>query len=152
MIWKGRATVTEPHVSISIAPAGDVAVLDMWGDGAPLLYGVRAMQVEPRRWWLVDTGDKIEAITKALGENGAITPIGCGLMRATLTCPGWRFQLMISGMFDAENSAFKPGDCAATIIGHVSVWIDVISAETAHVYFAASLRTAIEHVWVQRAD
>ena len=152
MIRKGRAIVTDPHVSISIAPAGDVVVLDMWGEGAPKLHGVHAMQVEPRRWWLVDPGSKIGAITTALGDKGAITPIGGGLMRATLTGSGWRSQLMISGVFDAENLDFKPGDCAATIIGHVSVWIDVISAESAHVYFAASLRTDIEHVWVQRAD
>ena len=151
MIQKERATVTDPHVSISIAPAGDVVVLDMWREAAPLLHGVRAIQVEPRRWWLINAGSKIEAVTKALGENGAITPIGGGLMRATLTGPGWRSQLMISGVFDAENPAFKPGNCAATIIGHVSVWIDVISDETAHVYFAASLRTAIEHLWAQRA-
>ena len=122
-------------------------MLEMWGEGAPLLDGVLAIQVEPRRWWLVDAGRKIDVITTALGENGAITPIGGGLMRATLTGPGWRSQLMISGVFDAENPGFKPGDCAATIIGHVSVWIDVISDETAHVYFAASLRTAIDHLW-----
>ena len=152
MIRKGRAIVTDPHVSISIAPAGDVVVLDMWGEGAPKLHGVHAMQVEPRRWWLVDAGDKIEVITEALGDKGAITPIGGDLMRATLTGPGWRSQLMISGVFDAESPGFKPGDCAATIIGHSSIWIDVISDETAHAYFAASLHTAIEHVWVQRAD
>ena len=147
MIRKGRAIVTDPHVSISIAPAGDVVVLDMWGEGAPTLHGVRAMQVEPRRWWLVDPGSKIGAITTALGDKGAITPIGGGLMRATLTGSGWRSQLMISGVFDAENPSFKPGDCAATIIGHVSVWIDVIGAESAHVYFAASQRMALEHAW-----
>ena len=122
-------------------------MLDMWGEGAPKLHGIHAMQVEPRRWWLVDAGDKIEAITEALGDKGAITPIGGGLMRATLTGPGWRSQLMISGVFDAENPGFKPGDCEATIIGHVSVWIDVISAETAHVYFAASLRGDMEQLW-----
>ena len=147
MIRKGYAIVTDPHVLISIAPASDVVVLDMWGDGDPLLYGIRAMQVEPRRWWLVDAGSKIEAIAKALGDKGALTPIGGGLMRATLTGPGWRSQLMISGVFDAENPDFKPGDCTATIIAHTSVWIDVISAETAHVYFAASLRGDMEQLW-----
>ena len=147
MIRKGHAIVTDPHVSISIAPAGDVVVLDMWGEGAPLLDDVHALHVEPRRWWLIDAAHKVEAIAEAIGENGAITPIGGGLMRAALTGPGWRSQLMISGMFDAENPAFKPGDCAATIIGHVSVWIDVVSDETAHVYFAASLRGDMEQLW-----
>ena len=147
MIRKGHATVIDPDVMISIAPAGDVVVLDIWGQGAPTLHGVRAMQVEPRRWWLVDPGSKIEAITNTLGDTGAITPIGGGLMRATLTGPGWRSQLMISGVFDAENPDFKPGDCAATIIGHVSVWIDVIGEETAHVYFAASQRGDMEQLW-----
>ena len=147
MIRKGRVIVTEPNVSISITPACDVVVLDMWGEGAPSLHGVRAMQVEPRRWWLIDAGSKIEAVTAALGDKGAITPIGGGLMCATLTGPGWRSQLMISGAFDAENPDFKPGDCAATVIGHVSAWIDVISDETAHVYFAASLRGDMEQLW-----
>ena len=147
MIRKGRAIVTEPNVSISIAPAGDVFVLDMWGDGDPTLNGVHAMHVEPRLWWLIDAGDKFQAITEALGDKGALAPIGGGLMRATLKGPGWRSQLMISGVFDAENPGFKPGDCAATIIGHVSVWIEVISDETAHVYFAASLRGDMEQLW-----
>ena len=122
-------------------------MLDMWGEGDPTLLGIRAMQVEPRRWWLVEAGDKTQAITEALGDKGALTLISGGLMRATLTGPGWRSQLMISGVFDAENPDFKPGDCAATVIGHVSAWIDVISDETAHVYFAASLRGDMEQLW-----
>ena len=139
--------MTDSDVSISIAPADDVVVLDMWGDDLPALHGIHAMHVEPRRWWLVDAGDKIKIITEALGDEGAIAPIGGGLLRATLTGPSWRSQLMISAVFDAENPNFKAGDCAATIIGHSSVWIDVISAESAHAYFAASLRGDMERLW-----
>ena len=147
MIRKARATVTEPRVSISIAPAADIIVLDMWGAGVPELGGVHAIKVEPRRWWLVEPGERLEAISAALGDNGALTPIEGGLMRASLNGTGWRSQLMISGVFDAENPSFKRGDCAATIIGHASVWIDAISDDEAHVYFAASLGKDVEHLW-----
>ncbi len=139
--------MTESHVSISIAPAGDILVLDMWEGSLPSLHCIHAIQVEPRRWWLVDATAKIVAIAKALGDKGALASIGGGLMRATLTGPGWRSQLMISGVFDAENPDFKPGDCAATIIGHASVLIDVISDDAAHVYFTASLRGDMEQLW-----
>ena len=147
MIPKGRDTVTDAALNINIAPAGDVVVLDMWGREQPDVMGTRAMKVEPRRWWLIGAGASLDAIKKTLGNNGALTPIGGGLMRATLTGPGWRSQLMISGAFDAEDVNFKPGDSAATIIHHTSIWIDVISAHEAHVYFAASNLMDIEHVW-----
>ena len=151
MIPKGRDTVTDAALNINIAPAGDVVVLDMWGRDQPDVMGTRAMKVEPHRWWLIGAGASLGAIEKTLGKNGALTPIGGGLMRATLTGPGWRSQLMISGAFDAEDANFKPGDSAATIIHHTSIWIDVISDHEAQVYFAASNLMDIEHLWGLRS-
>ncbi len=147
MITKARATVTDASVAIAIAPAGDVVVLDCWALMPPDVHGVRALKVEPKRWWIIDGGAAIAAIAQRLGDDGALTPIGGGLLRARLTGPGWRAQLMIGGVFDAEDGGFGPGDCAATIIHHVPVWIDVIADAEAHVYFAASHRADIERLW-----
>lgn len=151
MMRKAHATVIDPDVDISIAPASDVVVLDMWGEGLPDLLGVHALQVEPQRWWLIDAGEKLGPIAKALGNRGALVPIGGGLMRATLTGPGWRATLMISGVFDAESPNFKAGDCAATLIHQCSVWIDVVNEGKAQVYFPASRLRDMQHLWALAA-
>ena len=147
MIPPERATVIDADLAIIIAPAGEIVVLDVWSGVAPDLAGVSAMQVEPRRWWLLDPGQKLGPIAQALGEQGALTLIGGGLMCATLRGPGWRAQLMIGGLFDAESAGFKPGDCAATLLHHTPVWINVVSAHEAHVYFAASLTEDLRALW-----
>lgn len=139
--------MTEPQVKISFAPAGAIIVLDRWDDQQPDLQNVTALQVEPRRWWLIDPGGQLAAIEQMLGDKGALTAIGGGLVRATLIGPQWRSQLMISGLFDAENLSFKPGDCAATLIHHTQVLINAISAREAHVYFAASIAADMRHLW-----
>jgi len=138
--------VTDAALSITLAPAADVVVLDCW-DGMPDIGGLRAMRVEPQRWWLIHAGAASTAIVDALGDRGALTPIGGGLIRATLKGPGWRAQLMLGGVFDAEDPGFAPGQCAATILHHTRVWIDVIADEEAHVYFAASHKGDITHLW-----
>ena len=147
MTLRGRAIVTEPGVTITIAPAGEVIVLDLWAGTLPALGDVAVMQVEPQRWWLLGPVAALADITAALGENGAISPIGGGLMRASLTGSGWRAQLMISGLFDAEDPAFGPGHCAATRLHHAPIWIDVLSEDAASVYFPASLLGDIRHLW-----
>lgn len=134
-------------LTIAIASAGDIIVVDFWGGALPDFSAVRAMPVEPRRWWLIDAGPNCAAVAASLGDDGALTPIGGGLMRAILTGAGWRAQLMIGGAFDAENPGFSAGDCAATLLHHTPVWIDVIGDTEAHVYFAASYRDDIEHLW-----
>ena len=139
--------MTEPDVKITFSPAGEIIVLDLWDDQRPDLQGITALQVEPRRWWLIDPGARLAAIAQQLGDKGALTAIGGGLVRATLTGSGWRAQLMISGLFDAEDSAFKPGDCAATLIHHTPVWIHAISEREAHVYLSASLLEDLQHLW-----
>lgn len=139
--------MTEPDVTITFMPAGAIIVLDRWDDQQPDVRGVAALQVEPRRWWLIDPGEKLAAVEQMLGDKGALTAIGGGLMRAVLKGPGWRAQLMISGLFDAEDPSFKPGDCAATLIHHTQVWIHAISEREAHVYLSASLLGDIKHLW-----
>ena len=139
--------MTEPALAITIAPAGEIVVLELWSEALPRLAGVSAMQVEPRRWWLLAPGEQLASIAQTLGGYGALTPIGGGLMRATLRGPGWRAQLMIGGLFDAESGDFKTGDCAATLLHHTPVWINVVSADEAHVYFAASLTEDIRALW-----
>ena len=139
--------MTEPGVTITIVPAGDVIVLDLWAGALPDLGDVALMQVEPQRWWLLNPGNALEAIETAIGEHGALTPIGGGLMRAALTGAGWRAQLMISGLFDAENPAFGPDCCAATQLHHAPVWIDVLGEDAADVYFPASLLGDVQHLW-----
>ncbi len=139
--------MTEPDVTITLMSAGAIIVLDRWDDLRPDLSGVTALQVEPRRWWLIDPAVNLAEIELMLGDKGALTAIGGGLIRAVLKGPGWRAQLMISGLFDAEDPSFKPGDCAATLIHHTQVWIHVISEREAHVYLSASLQKDIKHLW-----
>ena len=139
--------MTESGVSITIAPAGEVIVLDLWAGALPDLGDVAVMKVEPKRWWLLGPGSALAEIEAVLGENGASTPIGGGLMRTELTGPGWRAQLMIGGLFDAEDPAFGPGQCAATQLHHAPVWIEVLSEDAANVYFPASLLDDMRHLW-----
>ena len=128
-------------VALSVAPAGDVMVLDRFDDAAPDLGGVRALRVEPRRWWLLDAG------VRAAAEGEAVAPIGGGLVRATLTGPGWRSLLMIAGLFDAEDPGFGPGAVAATVVHHVPVWIAPVASDTCEVYFAASYAQGLVDLW-----
>ena len=139
--------MTEPDVTITLMSAGAIIVLDRWDDLRPDLSGATALQVEPRRWWLIDPAENLAAIELMLGDKGALTAIGGGLIRAVLKGAGWRAQLMISGLFDAEDPSFKPGDCAATLIHHTQVWIHAISEREAHVYLSASLQEDIKHLW-----
>ncbi len=139
--------MTEPDVEITVMPAGQIIVLDLWDEGEPDLGGASAMKVEPQRWWLIEPGEKLAAVKQALGDRGALTAIGGGLVRATMIGPGWRAQLMISGLFDAEDPTFKPSDCVATLIHHTPVWIHAISEDEAHVYLSASLLDDMKQLW-----
>ena len=129
-------------VVVSMVPAGDVLALDLWG-GEPQLGDIRALQVEPRRWWLIDAGER----TPDPGGDGALAPIGGGLVRATLTGSGWRESLMLAGWFDAENPGFGAGHVAATIIHHVPVWIAPLADDACEVYLPASYAPALARLW-----
>lgn len=134
-------------VSIAFAPASDLVALDLWDGSPPNFCEVRALQVEPLRWWLADAGDRIEAIAATIGERGALTPFGGGMVCATLSGRGWRDLLSISSLFDTGDPAFGPGPVASTIIHHVPVRITVVSNDVCEVYFAASFAATLEDLW-----
>jgi heterotetrameric sarcosine oxidase gamma subunit len=140
--------VIDAPVTLSTAPAGDVIALDLW-DEIALPADAKLLQVEPRRWWLIDAGDRAAAIAAQVGDAGALTPIGGGLVRATLTGPGWRALLTLSGCFDSENPNFTTGQVAATIIHHVPVWIAVTGDSEAQVYMASSYAPTLIALWTQ---
>ena len=127
---------------VVFAPAGDVLALDLWSGEEPSLDGVRVLQVEPSRWWLFDAG----ARSPDFGDDGALAPIGGGLVRATMT-GDWRVTLMLAGWFDAENPRFGPGDVAATVIHHVPVWIAPVADDRCEAYFPASYAPSLARLW-----
>ena len=137
-------------VTLSAAPAGDVIVLDLW-DGAspPAAPDTRMLHVEPRRWWLIDAGAHAPDMAVRIGDAGALTPIGGGLIRVTLAGPGWRALLTVSGCFDSENPGFGIGQVAATAIHHVPVWIAVTGDNECEAYMASSYAPTLIALWTQ---
>lgn len=135
-------------VTATMELAGDVIVLDLW-DGAPppLDATITALQVEPRRWWLIGAARHSAAVAADIEDRGALTPIGSGLVRATLAGPGWRTLLTVSGCFDIEDPSFAPGRVAATVIHHVPVWIAVTGVDRCDVFLAASYAATLADLW-----
>ena len=139
-------------VLITVKPAGDVVLLDLWsGDVEALCGDIVRLQVEPRRWWLLGAGDRVNALAARIADHGALAPIGGGLVRATLTGAGWRSLLMVAGLFDAENPAFTTGSLASTMIHHIAVRIVVTGERSCDVYFAASYAPALIEHWSRAA-
>lgn len=138
--------MTDALVAVAWTAARDLFVIDLW-DGTPPA-GPALLQVEPRRWWVTSSADA-DAIAPAIAGHGALMPIGGGLARATLTGPGWRALLMVSGCFDAEAPAFAPGHVAATVIHHVPVWIAPIGDDAANVYCANSYVYTLADLWAR---
>ena len=139
------------RVALTVAPAGDVIALDLWDASEPddALDDIRHIRVEPRRWWLFDAADRADAVGARIGDAGALTAIGGGLMRATLAGPGWRALLTISGWFDSGDPGFAGGSVAATVIHHVPVWIAVTDEAECHVYMAASYAPTLTELWTR---
>lgn len=106
------------------------------------------MRFEPTVW--LAEGD-VAGLSALLGSDGAITPIGGGIVRVRLSGPGWRALLMEGGVFDAENPAFGPGSCAATIIDHVNVRLHVVAPDVCIAYVPSSFSTALLHFWEEAA-
>ena len=100
--------MTEARVTLAIAAAGDVIALDLWDDSEPPnLPTGRTLPVEPRRWWLIDAAQHAPAITAHIADRGALSPLGGGLIRATLTGPGkvWLQSLPFSRLAGRMMSA-----------------------------------------------
>ena len=156
------------EVTITPLPAAPLHALEIWsnapavatrfeaatGSALPRLGtsggsdALRLIRVEPTVW-LVE-GDA-GGLTRTLGDDGALTAIGGGIVRIRLSGPGWRTLLMDGGMFDAESPAFAPGCSAATIIDHVAVRLHVVSADACDAYVPASFSAGLVHFWRQAA-
>ena len=95
--------------------------------------------------WLVE-GD-IAGLADMIGDDGALTAIGGGIVRVRLAGPGWRSLLMEGGVFDAETPDFAPGCSAATIIDHVNVRLHVESEQACIAYVPASYSAGMVHFW-----
>ena len=95
--------------------------------------------------WLVE-GDA-GALPDTLGEDGALTAIGGGIVRVRLSGKGWRTLLMEGGVFDAESPAFAAGCSAATVINHVAVRLHVVSDDACDAYIPLSFSRGLMKFW-----
>ena len=118
-IWSAPAAVAarfEAATGFALPPMGRSA-----GDDA-----VRLIRVEPTVWLVEGDAGALPAI---LGDDGAVSAIGGGVVRVRLSGRGWRRLLMEGGVFDAENLQFGSGHAASTIIDHVNVRLHVVRHE-----------------------
>ena len=136
--------------SVHLAPTGNLVVVDLWSGDESLFGELPRIRVEPCRWWLFDHDPA--TLAERLAEHGAAAPIGGGLVRATITGPGWRALLMLAGLFDAEEPAFTTNSVASTIIHHVPVRLAVTSETACDVYFAASFAPTLIALWTAASD
>ena len=156
-------------VTITTLPAAPLHAFEIWRDAQAVATrfeaamgfalprlgtsggseAMRLIRVEPTVWWM--EGDAA-GLARILGDDGALTAIGGGIVRVRLSGPGWRTLLMEGGMFDAESPAFAPGCSAATIIDHVAVRLHVVSDDACDAYVPASFSAGLIHFWRQAAD
>ncbi len=152
------------EVTISRLPAAPLHALEVWSNPAKLAARIakttglalpaigrstgdkilRLIRYEPTVW-LVE-GD-VSPLSAQLGEDGALTAIGGGIVRIELSGSRWRRLLMEGGVFDAESAAFGPGCSAATVIDHVAVRLLVTSADACLVYVPASYAADLIDFW-----
>ncbi|WP_010216325.1 sarcosine oxidase subunit gamma [Sphingomonas sp. PAMC 26621] len=132
---------------VAFAPARDIVAVDLWDGILPIFPGARAVQVEPNRWWLIDAGPHAAEIAEVIADRGACTAIGGGFVRATLSGPGWRDLLSVSGFLDTGAHALPPGAVARTVLHHVAVTVLVTSEAGCEVYCAASYAQTLEALW-----
>ncbi len=161
-ILREIAIVTE--VTITPLPATPLYHLEIWSNPAavarrieaalgcaPPAFGrtagtdaLRLLRFQ-RTAWLVE-GDA-SPLAAVVGNDGALTAVGGGILRVKLAGPAWRTLLMEGGVFDAESPSFAPGHCAATIIDHVSVRLYVTDDDGCVVFVPASFSAGLLHFW-----
>jgi heterotetrameric sarcosine oxidase gamma subunit len=136
-IWSSPAAVAkrfEAATGFALPPMGRSAGID----------ALRLIRYEPTVWLVEGDASALSAI---LADDGAITPIGGGIVRVRLSGEGWRTLLMEGGVFDAENHGFAPGCSAATIIDHVAVRLHAVSDDACDAYVPASFSAGLVHFW-----
>ena len=151
-------------VTIAAQPAAPLHALEIWSNPAEVAQrfaattgfdlppsgrasgsdALRLIRFEPTVW-LVE-GDA-SALPAVLGEDGALTAIGGGIVRVRLSGPGWRSLLMEGGVFDAETPGFAPGCSAATIIDHVNVRLHVETDDACLAYVPSSYAADMIEFW-----
>jgi heterotetrameric sarcosine oxidase gamma subunit len=159
-----QESVTVTEVNVTILPAAPLHAFEIWGNPAAVAKrfaaaigfdlpvtgrsagtdDLRLIRYEPTVWLVEGDAGALPAI---IGDDGAVTAIGGGIVRVQLSGNGWRALLMESGVFDAENPAFAPGCSAATIIDHVAVRLHVISEDTCDAYVPLSFSAGLVHFW-----
>ena len=105
---------------------------------------LRLIRFEPTVWLVEGDTSALEAI---LGEDGALTAIGGGIVRVRLSGLGWRSLLMEGGVFDAEAPDFAPGCSAATLVDQVNLRLHVESADACIAYVPLSYAAEMIHFW-----
>ena len=151
-------------VTITALPAAPLHALEIWSNPAEVAQrfkattgfalppsgrasgsdALRLIRFEPTVWLVEGDASALPAI---LGEDGALTAIGGGIVRVRLSGPGWRSLLMEGGVFDAETPGFAPGCSAATIIDHVNVRLHVESVDECIAYVPSSYAADMIQFW-----
>lgn len=110
--------------------------------------GLTLIRYEPTVWLVEGDASTLAAV---LGDDGALTAIGGGLVRVRLSGSGWRELLSYGGQFDAFAPTFAPGSSAATVIDHVGVRLWVENADSCVAYVPASFGAALVYFWHEMA-
>lgn len=166
MIPPGSVTVIDTTIQITRIPPKPLFALELWSNLAATAQRfevaagfalppsghsagndrVEAIRYEPTVWLI--EGDAA-ILAGAIGDDGALTAIGGGIVRVRLSGAKWRELLMEDGVFDAENPRFGRRCSAATIINHVAVRLHAIDDDVCDVYVPASYADAMLEFWAR---
>lgn len=155
--------MTDP-TSITALPAAPLHALEIWshpqavalrvqkalGIALPAMNrsaanpAITLMRFEPTVW--LAEGD-VSVLADTLGDDGALTAIGGGVVRFRLAGPAWRELLLEGGVFDTSIAAFPVGATAATLIDHVGVRLHVESDDACIAYVPSSYAQSLHHFW-----
>lgn len=136
-IWSNPSDVAarfERAFGLPLPPMGQSATCD----------GMTLLRFEPTVWLVDGDATRLDDI---LGQDGALTAIGGGIVRVRIAGPGWRTLLMEGGAFDVEAATFTTGCCAATVIAHVAVRLMVESKDACVAFVPASYAVGLIRFW-----
>jgi heterotetrameric sarcosine oxidase gamma subunit len=143
-LW-GARTAVESRLGRTLPGWGaverDADAVWLWWE--PNLWLARAAEAQETRL--------LERLSSALDGAGAVTVLSGAFARFTLLGATWRSFLMIGAVFDAESSAFKPGQVAGTMLHHLPVWIEAAAPDRAEVYVPSSYADALWTHWSKAA-